>query len=532
LFVKLDLNNIEVNTFQQHESFINQSMSKTKQKLLRRLFLTVLRISIGWHFLYEGLSKVLAGNWTSSGYLSNTTGFLSGFYHWLASIPAILKATDILNMYGLLLIGLALFIGLFIRFASLSGTLLLILYYFAYPPFGNPLMSSPEGHLFIVDKIFIEAIALLFILFSKEKGYGIDSMIELFVRSKTKESDSRPNGSSSRREALKNLVTLPVLGFMGWGAIRNLNTYGADVMSGATIKLKQSDLSELKGTLQKGKIGKHEISRLVIGGNLIGGWSHSRDLIYVSSLFKAYNTERKIYETLMLAENAGINTINIGFPTNPVIAKYKKITGSKIKVISQVGPNMEKNDYYDFINQAIDFGVDIIQIQGNWCDWMVRDKKIDVIGKMMDKIRSQQYTAGLAAHSIESLIACEENGIIPDYYMKTMHHDQYWSAHPREFRFPFEVDGKEYLDHNRFHNNMFCLFPERTVDFVNRVKVPVMGYKVLAAGALEPKDGFKWAFDNGADFICVGMFDFQIVEDVNIAMDIINNVSRTRPWYG
>jgi hypothetical protein len=151
---------------------------------------------------------------------------------------------------------------------------------------------------------------------------------------------------------------------------------------------------------------------------------------------------------------------------------------------------------------------------------------------MMDRIRSQKFVAGLAAHSIESLIVCEENGIIPDYYMKTMHHDQYWSAHPRENRFPFEVDGTEYLDHNRFHNNMFCLFPERTIEFVNRAKVPVMGYKVLAAGALEPKDGFKWAFDNGADFICVGMFDFQIVEDVNIAMDTINNMSRTRPWYG
>jgi hypothetical protein len=113
-----------------------------------------------------------------------------------------------------------------------------------------------------------------------------------------------------------------------------------------------------------------------------------------------------------------------------------------------------------------------------------------------------------------------------------MHHDQYWSAHPRENRHPFEVDGEEFLDHNRFHNNMFCLFPERTVEFVSRANVPVMGYKVLAAGALEPKDGFKWAYDNGADFICVGMFDFQIVEDVNIAMETIKNANRTRPWFG
>jgi hypothetical protein len=291
-------------------------------------------------------------------------------------------------------------------------------------------------------------------------------------------------------------------------------------------------------------IGKHEISRLIAGGNLIGGWAHSRDLIYVSTLFKAYNTEQKVYETLMLAEQAGINTINIGFPSNPLLAKYKKITGSKIKVISQVaphlnnktlaqvGPNTDPKLYYEFIDQAIDSGVDIVQVQGNWCDWLVRDGKLEVIDKMLSYIRKQGYTAGLAAHSIESLIACADQGIIPDYYMKTMHHDQYWSAHPRENRFPFEVDGKEYLDHNRFHNNMFCLFPERTVEFVSKAKVPVMGFKVLAAGAIEPKDGFQWAYNNGADFICVGMFDFQVVSNVNTAINCLKTATRTRPWFG
>jgi hypothetical protein len=324
---------------------------------------------------------------------------------------------------------------------------------------------------------------------------------------------------------------LPALGFMGWGAFRNLNTYGADVTSGATIQVKRTALGELKGALPKGKIAHHEISRLIMGGNLIGGWAHSRDLIYVPTLFKAYNTEKKVYETLMLGEEAGINAINIGFPSNELIARYKKLTGSKIKVITQVAPNMETNDYYEFINKSIDFGVDIIQIQGNQCDWLVRDNKIDVIQKMLDRIRSQGYTAGLGAHTVDALIACEENGIIPDYYMQTMHHDKYWSAHPRENRIPFEVDGDKSLDHNKFHDNLFCLFPDRTVKFVNRTKVPVMGFKVLAAGAIEPKDGFKWAFDNGADFICVGMFDFQIVDDVNITLETLKNVNRTRPWY-
>jgi hypothetical protein len=274
------------------------------------------------------------------------------------------------------------------------------------------------------------------------------------------------------------------------------------------------------------------MSRLVLGGNLIGGWAHSRDLIYVPSLFRAYNNEKKIYETLMLAESAGIDTINIGCSSNPLMEKYKRMTGSKIQVISQVAPNMDKGDYFEQMNMAIDHGADIIQVQGNWCDWLVRDNKLDVIEKMMDKIRSQGYTAGLGAHTIDALISCEEQGIIPDYYMITMHHDKYWSAHPKENRVPFEVDGHNHLDHNRFHDNMFCLFPERTIDFVNRTDVPVMGFKVLAAGAIKPEDGFKWAFENGADFICVGMFDFQIVNDVNITLDVLANLGRReRQWY-
>jgi hypothetical protein len=79
---------------------------------------------------------------------------------------------------------------------------------------------------------------------------------------------------------------------------------------------------------------------------------------------------------------------------------------------------------------------------------------------------------------------------------------------------------------------MFCLFPERTVEFVSKATVPIMGFKVLAAGAIEPKDGFKWAFDNGADFICVGMFDFQLVSNVNTAIDCLKTMNRTREWYG
>lgn len=552
---------------------------------------TLLRMAIGWHFLYEGFVKVAAGNWSSYNYLIHTSGSLSGFFHWLASDPALVRWVDFLNIYGLLLVGSALFLGILIRWAMAGGILLLGLYYAAYPPFGSSLVNSTGGQFFLIDRNLLEALTLLLLFLLPEKGYGWYALARFIPFRKQKQGEghregeipggvsfyrgvpetqdpqgdaggiaapatadlmagrgatpteegrvsqdpgdlSWAGGSPSRREVVRNLVSIPLLGVMGWGAQRVTREFGVDTLSGATIQLKSADIRQLEGDLPRGKIGRHAISRLVMGGNLIGGWAHSRDLIYVPSLFRAYNTEKKIFETLILCEKAGINTINIGYPSNGLLAKYKKITGSTLQVISQVAPNMDKGDYYEQINGAMEAGADILQVQGNWCDWLVRDGKTEVIAAMLERIRSQGYVAGLGAHTVDSLIACEEKGILPDYYMQTMHHDNYWSAHPRDKRVPFEVDGMKYPDHDRFHDNCFCLFPDRTVEFVKRTTLPVMGFKVLAAGAISPEDGFKWAFENGADFICVGMFDFQVVDDVNIVLNTLGNLpGRERQWF-
>jgi hypothetical protein len=493
-------------------------------------------MAIGWHFLYEGVVKVVSDSWSAAPFLDNTYGFLSGFYHWLAATPVVLHIVDLLNMWGLILIGTALFTGMCIRLAALSGVLLLTLYYFAYPPFGVSLLGG-DGTLFIVDKLFIEAAALSFIFFYKKRGYGLETLINRWREERRRapsatSGNDKPAANAYRREMLKNLAALPLLGIMGWGSNRSRKRYGIDASTGATIQVNRAALSELKGELPRGRIGEHEISRLIMGGNLLGGWAHARDLLYAGALFKAYNTEKKIIETLMLCEQAGINAINIGFPTIPVMVKYKKLTGSKIKVICQVGIKEKSSDILEDVGVAVDNGIDIIQLQGNWCDWLVRDNRMELIAGMMERIRGEGCLAGMGAHTIDSFILCEKQGIVPDYYMKTMHHDNYWSAHPRENRRPFEVDGHLNADHNLFHDNCFCPFPDRTIEFVNRVKVPVMGFKVLAAGAIEPKDGFNWAFENGADFICVGMFDFQVVDDVNTCIDTLRNLkNRKREWF-
>jgi hypothetical protein len=68
---------------------------------------------------------------------------------------------------------------------------------------------------------------------------------------------------------------------------------------------------------------------------------------------------------------------------------------------------------------------------------------------------------------------------------------------------------------------------------MNKKEIPWIAFKVLAGGAIHPEAGFKYAFENGADFVCVGMFDYQVVDDVNIAIDTLADLKgRQREWYG
>ena len=332
-----------------------------------KTIITIIRAAVGWHFLYEGFIKLFADNWSAASYLNNTYGFLSGFYQWLAVSSVRLAVVDFLNIWGLILIGLALFLGLCIRWASLFGALLLTLYYFAYPPFGISLLGS-NGTTYIINQLFIETAILVFFFCYKEKGYGLDDAIHLLKRKKQTPIEPSEAGINTRREMLKNLASLPVLGLFGWGAYRSRKNYGIDTLSGATIQINQVALNELKGELPKGKLGNHKISRLVAGGNLIAGFAHARDLIYAGSLFRAYNTEKKIFETLMISEQAGINCISVGSRSINVLAKYKKLTGSKMKVIAQMGVNEKSDDIYESVNLAIELGMDIIQVHGGSCD--------------------------------------------------------------------------------------------------------------------------------------------------------------------
>jgi thiosulfate dehydrogenase [quinone] large subunit len=141
--------------------------------------LVLLRMLIGWHFLYEGIAKLLNPYWSSAGYLSESKGLFSGLFTAIADTPTLLKIVDVLNIWGQIVIGLALIAGLLTSWACFAGILLLFLYYVCNPPFVGYSYTVPsEGSYLIVNKILIETAALgILLAFPTGKIMGLDGLI-------------------------------------------------------------------------------------------------------------------------------------------------------------------------------------------------------------------------------------------------------------------------------------------------------------------------------------------------------------------
>jgi hypothetical protein len=275
----------------------------------------------------------------------------------------------------------------------------------------------------------------------------------------------------------------------------------------------------------KAKIGKLEVSRLILGGNLLTHYTHSRDLKYVYNLAAHYNTDEKIMETLALAEKHGINTVSMHNPPHPmsVLSRYRKERGGKIQWIicptAQIDPDLVfyRRDVEDLLKD----GCEALYVWGVHTDAMVPKGKVDLIAKAVDLMRSYGVPAGVGAHSLESVKVCEKHGVKADFYIKTFHHHKYPSGpKPEQIQGPYN----EYPGY-------WCAEPEATAEYMKSIAKPWIAFKVMAAGAIPPKDAFPYVYQNGADCILAGMFDFEIAEDVEVARKAYAGVKdRVRPW--
>jgi hypothetical protein len=267
--------------------------------------------------------------------------------------------------------------------------------------------------------------------------------------------------------------------------------------------------------LPMGKLGSLSVSRLVCGGNLFSSFAHSRDLIYVSRLLKEYFSDAKVLETLALCESQGINTaiLRVDDHILRILKAYRKQTGSKIQWIAQA--KLPEKDPAADIKTAIDNGAVGVYLHGGVADELIQTGQMDTILKAVETIKAGGILAGVAGHMLEVPMACEKAHLNVDFYMKTLNSKNYWSAGP--------------MPRN---DSVWEETPKETIAFMASIRKPWIAYKVLGAGAIHPREGFDYAFRNGADFICVGMFDFQVAENVGLAAAAVAATQqRSRAWH-
>lgn len=311
-----------------------------------------------------------------------------------------------------------------------------------------------------------------------------------------------------RRDFLRRSLAGSVLGIAFSFEERALLAHAVGTAASSQVRSSQSPAA-----LSRGKLGPLDVTRLIVGGNLTSGFAHSRDLIYVSGLLRQYFTDEKVFETWQLCEECGVNTAVLRLDDHVIrlITKYWNERGGKLQWIAQVKVT---DNSLDEIKRAVDHGAVAVYVHGGVCDSLVAEGRVERIAEAVQFAKDQHVLAGVAGHKVAVPIACEKAGVDPDFYMKTLHSHQYWSANRRPE-----------------HDNIWCLEPEQTVEFMATVKKPWIAYKVMAAGAIHPREGFRYAFENGADFVCAGMFDFQVREDTIIARDILTApLRRRRPW--
>jgi hypothetical protein len=327
----------------------------------------------------------------------------------------------------------------------------------------------------------------------------------------------RPAGflTLRRKEFLQRLATMPLFGGVTYVGIRSQGGVSHEARVFAAHMNANSSLKELNGLIPRAKIGKQEFSRVMLGGNLLGGWAHARDLIYADKLVKAYHTREKFFETLAIAEKCGFNCQFLDITGVSWQVEYYKQRVGNFKFIIQANNYAKRSpqEYLDVVKQAIDTGASGFYLQG--LENFLGRKQHDLIARALQLGRANGLPVGFGSHGLGAFKDVLAHDLVPDFWMKTLHHRNYWSASP----------GLKPKD------NTYCEDPDEVIAFMKDLKQPWIAFKTLAAGAIHPKDGIRYAFSSGADFACVGMFDFQVAENANIICDILgSDLHRERPW--
>lgn len=126
--------------------------------------LTLLRVAVGLQFMMAGISKI--GDWSAASFLENATGPLAWWFQSMAGNSVV----DFLNVWGLILIGLSMIIGLMVRPAAFFGAIMMALYYLAD-------FTGNTAHGFVDQHIILVLLFALFMSGGVGHVFGLDGFV-------------------------------------------------------------------------------------------------------------------------------------------------------------------------------------------------------------------------------------------------------------------------------------------------------------------------------------------------------------------
>jgi hypothetical protein len=263
-------------------------------------------------------------------------------------------------------------------------------------------------------------------------------------------------------------------------------------------------------------LGPYQVSRLIIGGNPIRGYSHL--FPELDAEMAAYHTLENSVNTLLHAEAHGINTMILrGDETIfKLIQRYREI-GGKMQWICQTAS--EKRDVFANIRDIAALEPIAIYFHGSRSDQLWQAGKFDRVQDYLKAIRDVGCLAGIAAHLPEIPRYVEERDWNIDFYMGCFYNI---AKVPRDSILAGGTFVEEpFDDEDR----------EVTIDFIQNTEKPCIAYKILAAGRKcktqsTVQEAFEYAFRRikPMDMVCVGMFQ-KYMDQIAINTDVVRKIT-------
>ena len=222
-------------------------------------------------------------------------------------------------------------------------------------------------------------------------------------------------------------------------------------------------------TLPTIKVGPHDVTRLVIGGNPVYGHAHFNKLLSQHQL--AWHTPERVVQLLKRCEQVGINTWQNSYAARTLedVERYRA-AGVKLHWLCLGKPDWDEHPEH-IVDAARRKPIGIAP-HGALAERLHRQSKLTVLVDILKRIRDQGVLVGLSAHNPDLIALAEEKGWDIDYYMCCL----YYLTRPKdEYRRLLGSDlplGEIYLPSD----------PPRMFKAIQAAKKSCLAYKVLAAG--------------------------------------------------